>query len=394
MGGQRRARPTPPMIQNRGRLGAGEATLPRALHRAPRQKTLRHIPHFTYNPAVEPDLRLGLPQHTSDSGLGGRNILDPPTPLTSPTATHYLKPNHKPRFLSLDPNKLIHPTGCNCAQWAVHTQQSHAHTPKVSLNAPYTSRVIGKPKTYSHRAYLNHIRQKFKLYPTFNPTRHTKPIQRTHSFTPLHSRRLPPYGTAVRRGRTEQSDEVASNLIHPQPKIVNGKPHTPFIMQVEGHPTNTSTTQIGNPKVATPPSNLTSLPGKLVTSIKKPHTIQQPQPIRTSFRVARTKYSPLITTPPSNLTYHSDTLDSSITKTPPTKQPLPTKSSFVDARKRINWERLSPRHFFLASPAPTNLKQRHTWQDLMTHTHADRKRLCKRWRYIINRRRHSPILEH
>jgi hypothetical protein len=24
----------------------------------------------------------------------------------------------------------------------------------------------------------------------------------------------------------------------------------------------------------------------------------------------------------------------------------------------------------------------------MAHTHADRKRLCKRWRYIINRRRH------
>ena len=25
----------------------------------------------------------------------------------------------------------------------------------------------------------------------------------------------------------------------------------------------------------------------------------------------------------------------------------------------------------------------------MAHTHADRKRLCKRWRYIINRRRHG-----
>ena len=193
------------------------------------------------------------------------------------------------------------------------------------------------------------------MYPTFNPTRHTKPLQRTYSFTPLHSRRLPPYGTPVRRGRTEQSDEVVSNLIHPQPKIVNGKPQTPFIMQVEGHPTNTSTTQIGNPNVATPPSNLTSLSGKLVTPTKKPHT------------------------------FHSDTLDSSITKTPPTKQSLPTKSSFVDARKRNN---LYPRHFILVRPAPNNLKQRHTWQDLMTHTNAERKRLCKRWRYIINRRRH------
>jgi hypothetical protein len=302
------------MIPNRGHIGAGEAKLPRALHRAPRQKTLRHTPRLTHSPAVESNLRLGLPQHTS-VGLVGRSTLDPPTPLTRPPATHHLKPNHRPRFLTLDPKKLSHPTGCNCTHRAVHTHQSHAHTLKVSLNAPHTSRVPGNPITYLHHAYFNPIRQKFKQYPTFNPTRHTKPLQRTYSFTPLHSRRLPPYGTAVRRGRTEQSDEVASNLIHPQPKIVNGKPQVPFITQVEGHPTNTSTTQTGNPNVVTPPSNLTSLSGKLVTPTKKPHT------------------------------FHSDTLDSSITKTPPTKQPLPTKTSFVDARKRNNWERLSPRHF-------------------------------------------------
>jgi len=139
-------------------------------------------------------------------------------------------------------------------------------------------------------------------------------------------------------------------------------------MQVEGQPTTTSTTQIGNPNVATPPSNLTPLSGKLITSTKKPHTTQQPHPTRTSSRDARTKYGPHIITPPSNPTYHSDTLDSLITMTPPTKQSLPTKSSFVDTRKRNNWERLSPRHFILASPDPNNLKQSRTWQDLMTHT--------------------------
>jgi hypothetical protein len=129
------------MIPIRGRIGAGEATLPRALHRAPRQKTPWHTPRLTHRPAVESNLRLGLPQHTSDLSLGGRSTLDPPTPLTSPPATHHLKPNNRPRSLSLDPNKLSHPTGYNCAHRAVHTHQSHTHTPKVILNAPYTSQV-------------------------------------------------------------------------------------------------------------------------------------------------------------------------------------------------------------------------------------------------------------
>ncbi len=168
------------MIPIRGRIGAGETTLPRALHRAPRQKTPRHTPRLTHSPTVEPNLRLGLPQHTSDLSLVGRSTLDPPTPLTSPPATHHLKPNSRPRSLRLDSNKLNHPTGYNCAHRAIHTHQSHAHTPKASLNAPHTSQVIGKPITYSHRAYLHPIRQKFKLYPPFNPTRHTKPTQHTY----------------------------------------------------------------------------------------------------------------------------------------------------------------------------------------------------------------------
>jgi hypothetical protein len=71
----------------------------------------------------------------------------------------------------------------------------------------------------------------------------------------------------------------------------------------------------------------------------------------------------------------------------PTK-PQPIKTSFIDARKGYNWERLTPQHFILVSLAPNNLKQKRSWRDLMAHTHADRKRLCKRWRYIINRRRH------
>ena len=282
------------MIPNRGRIGAGEAKLPRTLHRAPRKKTLRHIPRLTHSPAMESNLRLDIPQHTSDLGLGGRSTLDPPTPLTSPPATHYLKPNHRPRFLSLDPNKLSHTAGCNCASSrAVHTHQSQAHAPKDSLT-PYISRMTGKPIAYSHRLYptFNPTRQRFKRptdkrvrFPTERQLRtkvqiptttlHTKPIQRTYSFTPLHSSRLPTYGTAVRRGRTEeQSDEVASNLIHPQPKIVNGEPQTPFIMQVEGHPPHTSTTQKGSPHIITPPPDPTYLSGTLVTSTKKSHPIK------------------------------------------------------------------------------------------------------------------------
>jgi hypothetical protein len=71
-----------------------------------------------------------------------------------------------------------------------------------------------------------------------------------------------------------------------------------------------------------------------------------------------------------------------------TKESHPIKPSFIDARKGHSWERLSPRHFILANLVPNNLKQRHTCRDLMSHTHPDRKRLCKRWRNIINRRRH------
>ena len=238
----------------------------------------------------------------------------------------------RPRFLSLGPYELSLVTGCNCAHRTVHTHQSYTHTPKDSLSTPYTSLVIGKPITHTHwhqlDLTLHPTRQKFKRhtdkrvrFPTVRQLRtkvqipttilHTKPIQCTYSFTPLNSRHLPTYGTVVRRGRTEQSDEVAPNLIHPQPKIVYGEPLTPYTMQDQGHPTNTSTTQ---------------------------------------------KCSPNIVTPPSNLTYHSGKLDTSTKKTPPIKQPQSIKTSFIDAKKGNNWDCLSPWHFILTTLSPNNLK--------------------------------------
>ena len=156
------------MISNRGRIGAGEARLPRSLHRAPSQKMHKHIPRITHSSATKSNLRLDIPQHTSDLGLGERSTLDSPTPLTSPPATHHSKPNYRPRFLSLGPNEHSLATGCNCAHRTVHTHQSYTHTPKDSLSTPYTSLVIGKPITHTHwhqlDLTLHPTRQKFKRH--------------------------------------------------------------------------------------------------------------------------------------------------------------------------------------------------------------------------------------
>ena len=208
---------------------------------------------------------------------------------------------------------------------------------------------------------LNPTRQKFKRHtdkrvrtPTVRQLKpkvqihttplHNKSIQGTYSFTPLNSRHLPTYGTVVRRERTEQSDEAAPNLIHPHPTILNEASLAPFTIQDEGHPTNTTTNH-------TPP-------------IQSGRKLQATPCIN---RAHRTRTGKLIKS---------------------TKKSQPIKPSFIDARKRHNWECLTPQHFILASLAPNNLKHRRTWRDLMAHTHADRKRLCRRWRYILNRRRH------
>ena len=156
------------MISNRGRIGAGEARLPRDLNRAPYQKTHKHIPRITHSPATMSNLRLDIPQHTSDLGLVERSTLDSPTPLTSPPVTHHSKPNYRPRFLSLVPNEYSLATVCKCAHRAVHTHQSYTHAPKDSLSTPYKSLVIGKPIAHSHWHRLD-----LTLHPTrqkFNPS--------------------------------------------------------------------------------------------------------------------------------------------------------------------------------------------------------------------------------
>jgi hypothetical protein len=195
------------MISNRGRIGAGESRLPCAIHRVPSQKKHKHIPRITHSSDTKSNLRLDIPQHASDLGLGERSILDSPTPLTSPPATHHSKPNYRPRFLSLVPNDHSLATGCKCAHRAGHTHQSYTHTPKDSLSTPYKSLVIGKPIAHSHwhrlDLTLHPTRQKFKRhtykrvrFPTVRQLRtkvqmpttilHTKPIQCTYSFTPLN----------------------------------------------------------------------------------------------------------------------------------------------------------------------------------------------------------------
>ena len=135
------------MISNRGRIGAGEARLPRALHRAPYQKTHKHIPRITHSPATMsnlrldiPQLRLYIPQHTSATDTYSNSKLDIQQ-HTSPSdieernrLTNSLSANeqkmHKPSFMRFDQNTM----SCGCVHPTTHTHSSHTHRPPDTEN--------------------------------------------------------------------------------------------------------------------------------------------------------------------------------------------------------------------------------------------------------------------
>ena len=328
-------------------------------------------PHTNASPThLDADTHTELDTHTlhsyiSPSDLGNVSRANTPNPHTNTSCTnlnHMLHPNDTSRYWRRL-NLMIHndPEFKPIRSRPLHLSRSvrtYTHTRQACL--PSYTLYTQKATPHTHRTCHIQKCDQNTVTSTLNPTPHSygpyKPIPKNSpNITTNHT-----LYTQKTRGRTEQSDEVAPYLIHPRPKIVTREPMTPVTIQEEGHPTNTSTN----------------------------HTLhlQSGRELITVFRTTKAchtrKCNPNIAIPPSTLTYHSGKLDE------PTKKPQPIKTSFIDARKRNNWERLTPRHFILASLAPDNLKQRHSWRDLMAHTHTDRKRLCKRWRYIINRRRH------
>ena len=232
------------MISNRGRIGVGEARLPRALDRAPCQKTHKHTPRITHSSATKSNLRLDVHTHSQ--------------PYTHASEA------------SLNTHTNTHSTHTNTQRLTVHTitplgqpaQRLPQVRPYIPTNTTYTPLVIGKPTAHSHwhrlDLTLSPTRQKFKRHTdkrvrtlTIRQLRpkaqihttplHNKSIQDTYSFTHLHSRHLPTYRTVVRRERTEQSDGAAPNLIHPHSTMVNEASLTSFTILDEGHPTNTTT---------------------------------------------------------------------------------------------------------------------------------------------------------
>jgi hypothetical protein len=168
------------MISNRGRIGEGEARLPRTLHRAPWQKTHKHIPRITHSSTTKLNLRLDIPRHTSA------------------IATH-----------------------------------SHWHRLDLTLNPTrqkfkrYTDKRVRTPT-------VRQLRPKVQIHTT---PLHNKSIHGTYSFKPINSKHLSTYGTDVRRKRTEQSEGAAPNLIHPHPTLVNETSLSSLTRQDEGHPT-------------------------------------------------------------------------------------------------------------------------------------------------------------
>ncbi len=314
------------------------------MHRTPCQKTHTDIPRITHSSVTKSNLRLDVHTHPQSYTLASE------TSLNTHTNTHRIHTNAQRHTVH-----TITPLG----QSAQRVPEVRPYIP--TKNTTYKPLVLGKPTAHSHwhrlDLTLSPTRQKFKRYTdkrvrtlTRRQLRpktqihttplHNKSIQDTYSFTPLHSRHLPTYGTVVRRERTEQSDGAVPNLIHHHSTMVIEASRTSFTIRDEGHPTNHT---------------------------QSIHPGRQGQ-----------------ATPCINRSHHTQTgkLDKF------TKESHPIKPSFIDARKGHSWVCLSPRRFILASLAPNNLKQNRSWEDLMAHIHTDRKRLCKRWRYIINRRRH------
>ena len=269
------------MTGSKGHTGAGEATLPRAVHDAPGQKT-QHIPRPTHTLPT----RLNIPQHTY---------------TTTPDIPRHVSAvrSYKPKFLDIRPSN-DHKAGCGCAR-VMHTRPAHTRIPvsctntygyphgstsRTTKHTTHQPRSVGQLLTHSQRMIHTNLarprvirsRQEGVRFPsvgrlttkmqTHTTPPHTKPTQSTHSFTPFKRRRLSTYGTVVRRGRTEKSYVGASNLIHPHPKKVIRAPTTPITIQEEGHliPRTTDasnthshilTTTSSRPPRSTPSPNLT-----------------------------------------------------------------------------------------------------------------------------------------
>jgi hypothetical protein len=215
------------------------------LHRAPCQKTHKHIPCITHNSVTKSNLRLDVHTHSQSYTLASDDSLN------THTNTHSIHTNTQRHTVH-----TITPLG----QAAQRVPQTRPYIP--TKNTTYTPLVIGKPTTHSHwhrlDLTLSPTRQKFKRHTdkrvrtlTIRQLRpktqihttplHNKSIQDTYSFTTLHSRHLPTYGTVVRRERTEQSDGDVPNLIHHHSTMVNESSRTSFTIRDEGNPTNTTT---------------------------------------------------------------------------------------------------------------------------------------------------------
>jgi hypothetical protein len=225
------------MISNRGRIGAGEARLPRALHRAPCQETHKYIPRLTHRSVTKSNLRLDVHTHSQPYTLAYE------ASLNTHANEHSIHTNAQRHTVH-----TITPLG----QSAQRVPQTRPYIP--TKNTTYTPLVIGKPTAHSHwhrlDLTLSPTRQKFKrhtdkrvrtltrrqLRPTtqiYTIPLHNKSIQDMYSFTPLHSRHLPTYGTVVRRERTEQSDGSVPYLIHHHSTMVNEVSRTSFTIRDE-----------------------------------------------------------------------------------------------------------------------------------------------------------------